>query len=202
MFRIITTFSIMFFIVGCVSKPSVYTPYVAPKVELSDEELTEKRYEKYVSDMKAVGKTQEEIDKNIPYGDSPFEQSFKSSIYDSQTAAGNLLSLIDRSITTCDARRDFLNRAQGLSELERKYRIDYSKCILAGSSVVHGYFLKEYKGNERNTDEKKLVNEAYISWQTYVDAALGRRSNYVLEDLAEKVKTNTSRAKLSVVTRK
>lgn len=200
--RISSAFLIMLFTTGCMPDLSVQVPYEAPKPIISNEEKTEIKYQNMVSELKAAGKTQKEIDELIPYADLPFKQSIQTFIFDSKTVAGNFLTQIERSINLCESNRGYLVNAQGFDRLERRYRIDYSKCIHAGSSAINEYFYREYKGNERNTDEKKLVNEAYISWNTYADAARAHRSNYVLDELAEKVKENISRAELSVIIKK
>lgn len=193
----------MFFLAtGCETKGTSTPPYKVAKVEKYGNQIKIEKYDRTVSKMKLDGKSIEEINKSIPYADLPYEQAFERGIYENRTIARNMLDLIDTTIESCDWQRGTIERASRYPDLERKYRAEYFECLRAGSAVVNNYFFRVYSKNNQVESEKKLVDEAYISWKAYYDSIYSNQPKYVTDQIVREVKSNSSRAHINIKTHK
>ncbi|HCF2574853.1 MULTISPECIES: hypothetical protein [Pseudomonas] len=171
---------------GCVSQ-SAYTPK-------SDEQIAQEALDKTVSDMRARGASQQQIDTTIAYSKLSYEDQLKDSIKPSAVSnpAENLVDMINSSLFHCDLQRSSL-KIRITDDYTRKTERKLSQCAASTSRIVSSYYYKEYVSYEPSEPVKSASDEAYLKWTSYVNSVLQGSPPYLQEQAALSVKDQVSR---------
>lgn len=171
---------------GCVTQPA----YV-PK---TDEQMAQEVLDKTVSDMRARGASQEEIDRAIAYSKLSYEDQLKDSIKPSTVSnpAENLVDMINSSLFHCDLQRSSL-KIRITDDYTRKTERKLSQCAASTNRIVSSYYYKEYVSFEPSEAVKSASDEAYLKWSSYVNSVLQGSPPYLQEQASLSVKDQVSK---------
>lgn len=171
---------------GCVSQ-SAYTPK-------TDEQIAQEVLDQTVSDMRARGASQKEIDSTIAYLKLSYEDQLKDSIKPSAVSnpAENLVEMISSSIFYCDLQRRSL-KIRITDDYTRKTERKLSQCAVSSSRIVSSYYYKEYISYETSESVKSASDEAYLKWGSYVNSVLQGSPPYLQEQASLAVKDQVAK---------
>lgn len=152
-----------------------------------------------INNMRAEGKTQEDIDRTLAYIDLPYKKQLESKIASYRTPAGNLLNLLDSSYSKCNQIKGFTQRSVTRESL-RETEQDLFKCAIDSLSVVTSFYYKSYHNKNQNTKENELVIDAYVKWSSYMEEITRNPKSHLIDQLAVDANAAIQKAEISVET--
>lgn len=154
--------------------------------------------QKFSEIAKASGMSQSDIDAMNAYQPKAYKERLEDRVADYNTPAGNFLSLLDMSLSTCEQIRGFIKDSFS-EELARDNANKLFYCALDSSSVLTKYYYQSVIKKGDQSTEAVLLQDAFIKWSAYSKGVTSKVSAEALDRLASEVSSAHLKANLSVI---
>lgn len=150
-----------------------------------------------ISNLRSQGMNEADIKRVMDYSALPYKKQLESRVSSSSTPTNNFLALMDQSHQNCQSKRSILRlpSASLYDNSNRKSAI--IDCAFDSKSVVRSYYTSYYSKSPAEDNKDKLIKEAYLNWQSYMDALTTSTSDNVTDDQSLKFSTALRRVQMA-----